>query len=447
MVFSRFHTGLIVRVLVLGLTIFLFVFLLLETGFYATATVMGLAILYQTLALIRSIDKTNQELARFLRSIAHSDFSQSFSGRGHDGSFDELNGAFTEVVDRFRKTRMEKEEHFRYLQTVIEHVGVGLLSFTTEGEVELLNNAAKRLLRVPHLKNIRELDTMSPTLVAALSRLRSGERSLIRVESQGEPLQLALYATEFRMRERQFKLVSLQNIRSELEEKEMEAWQNLIRVLTHEIMNSITPISSLASTVNGLLGTPNSNGGYESETMQDIRGAVHTIERRSEGLLHFVDAYRNLTRVARPTFSVFPVAELFARVQRLMQARTSLVPVCFTTSVESQALELTADPEQIEQVLINLLLNALQAVEGMSDARIELRAKTDNHGSVILEVSDNGPGIPEEVREKIFVPFFTTKKDGSGIGLSLSRQIMRMHRGSISVRSEPGRETVFTLRF
>ena len=313
-----------------------------------------------------------------------------------------------------------------------------------------MNTAAKRLLRVAHVKNIRQLEPWSKPLVEALLHMRSGDRALIRVENQSEPLQLALYATEIRMREQQYTLVSIQNIRSELEEKEMEAWQNLIRVLTHEIMNSITPISSLASTVRELLQDkvlPSVDGGTDAETLNDIRGALQTIEKRSEGLLHFVDAYRNLTRVAKPKFVVFPVSELFGRVQRLISAQIPGSPLSFQTFVDPESLELTADPEQIEQVLINLLLNALQAVEGQRNARITLTATMDNRGRTVIEVKDNGPGIPKEVQEKIFVPFFTTKKEGTGIGLSLSRQIMRMHRGSISVHSTPNEETVFALHF
>ncbi|HEX9006433.1 MAG TPA: ATP-binding protein [Bacteroidota bacterium] len=450
MVFKNFHTALVARVVVLSLTILLCLFLFLWTGFYVTATVTAALVLYQIWALIRSVDKTNEELTRFLRTITYADFSQTFSGRGHGATFDRLNEAFAGVIGEFRKARTETEEHFRYLQTIIQHIGVGLISFTPDGEVELLNTAAKRLLHVPHLRNIHDLGEAARPLVDAMLKLRAGDRTLVRVEEDGEPQQLALNATEFRMHERPYTLVSLQNIRSELEEKEMEAWQNLIRVLTHEIMNSITPISSLASTVNGLLreepGAP-ARGTPDPATMHDVREAVHTIEKRSEGLLHFVDAYRNLTRVPKPKFAVFRVTELFARVQRLMTTHIPGRPVSFQTTVEPESLELTADPEQIEQVLINLLLNALQAVEGTPHACIELRGKLDSQGRTVIEVCDNGPGIPGDLQEKIFVPFFTTKKGGTGIGLSLSRQIMRLHHGSISVSSVPNDHTIFTLRF
>ena len=257
-------------------------------------------------------------------------------------------------------------------------------------------------------------------------------------------LQLAVYATGFRLREQEYSLVSLHNIQSELEEQEMEAWQKLIRVLTHEIMNSITPIASLAGTVNGML---NGAGQVEDETIDDVRQALQTIQRRSEGLLRFVDTYRNLTHLPTPEFQILPVAELFDRVAQLMRPQLEEQGTSLAVEVEPRSLELTADAGQIEQVLINLLRNAAQALDGQQGGRIGLRARMDGRGRPLIEVSDDGPGIVTEALDKIFIPFFTTRQDGSGIGLSLCRQIMRLHRGTIGARSQPGEETVFALRF
>jgi len=262
---------------------------------------------------------------------------------------------------------------------------------------------------------------------------------------------LALYATEFRLRQQKYTMVSVQNIQSELEEKEMEAWQNLIRVLTHEIMNSVTPIASLASTANDLLMQIPEDREDSKKTpltaIDDVSSAVQTIERRSQGLLRFVDSYRKLTRLPKPNFQIFPISELFERVQQLMQSQISERGIDFQTRVDPESLELTADPEMIEQVLINLLMNAIQASARKHKPRIRLTASMDDRGRTVIRVTDNGPGITDEAMEKIFIPFFTTKKEGSGIGLSLARQIIRLHRGSISVQSKPHVETVFTLRF
>ena len=250
------------------------------------------------------------------------------------------------------------------------------------------------------------------------------------------------------MRNKNYVLVSVQNIQTELEEKEMEAWQKLIRVLTHEIMNSITPISSLASTINLMINShPPEENVFSDEKLKDIIDAVNTIQKRSEGLIHFVDNYRNLTRIPKPNFQIFLVKELFDRVEKLMKQRLLDQNIKFDCTVYPSSLTLTADSEMIEQVLINLIINAMSALVGRGNPEINLSARLNERGKVVIRVTDNGFGIPEDVQEKIFIPFYTTKKDGSGIGLSLSRQIIRAHGGNIRVSSIPNKETTFTLRF
>ena len=451
MVFRRFRLNCIIRIFFIGATLFLFFYLLFRTNLYTALIILGAMILYQIYGLIHYVEKTNRDLTRFFQSIRYQDFSQTFMEKKFGSSFDELKEAFTEVMNAFRKTRADKEEHFRYLQTVVQHVGIGLISFQPDGYVELINTAAKRLLRVPQLKNIKSLESLSKTLVDTMLRLKSRESALVKVEDENELLHLALYATEFKLRGQNYSLVSVQNIHSELEEKEMEAWQKLIRVLTHEIMNSITPIASLTSTISGLIkdtyGNKVKSDKFQGEAFKDIQQALQTIQKRSQGLLHFVDAYRNLALIPKPNFQIFPIKELFDRVRKLMQANIEKNSIRFKISVEPESLELTADPELIEQVLINLLLNAFQAVEKRKKAQIELNALMDGRGRIIIQVVDNGPGISDENLEKIFIPFFSTKEEGSGIGLSLSRQIIRLHHGSIGVHSDSNAQTVFTLRF
>jgi signal transduction histidine kinase len=451
MVYNRFRLNCIIRVILLGFTILAFFFILFQTSLYAALFIIGVFIIYQTYALIHYVEKTNRDLTRFFTSIRYSDFSQTFKDVELGPTFDGLRKAFTEVMNVFRKTRTEKEEHYRYLQTVVQHIGIGLIAYQSNGDVELINTAAKRLLGIPSLKNIQSLETFSKPLVDTLFKIKPKGRALIKIEDQNELLHLALYATEFKLRGQIFSLVSIQNIHSELEEREIEAWQKLIRVITHEIMNSITPISSLASTINEMLKENYQIGKekqkIDAESLTDIHDAAQTIQKRSQGLLHFVDAYRNLTLIQKPNFQLFPVKELFARVEKLMQANIKEKGIRLKISVDPKTLELTADPELIEQVLINLLLNALQSFGGQKKAKIDLMAHLDGRGRILIRVRDNGPGIEAENLEKIFIPFFSTKDNGSGIGLSLSRQIMRLHHGSITVQSEPTKQTIFTLRF
>ena len=445
MAYKNFRLICALRVALLCATTCFCFYLLFATAYQATAIVVGACVLYQTWALIHYVERADRDLTRFLQAIRHEDFSLFFSGAGLGSAYADLKNAFNEVLDAFRKTRAEKEENFQYLQTVVQHVSIGLICYAPEGRVELINNAAQRLLRKPHLRDVRELETISKPLAETLLKLHSGDKALIEVQDEDELLQILVYATELRMHGESFILASIQNIQSELEEREMEAWQKLIRVLTHEIMNSITPISSLASTVRDLL--PDSKAAGSPEIPSDVQVALQTIQARSEGLLHFVETYRQLTRIPRPDFQIFQIAELFARVVFLMQAECDEHNVVVHAAITPQTLELTADPDLVEQVLINLMRNAVQALAGRPDARVDLTAHLDARGRVIIRVRDNGPGILEDVQARVFIPFFTTKRDGSGIGLALSRQIMRVHRGTIGVQSKPESETTFILRF
>jgi nitrogen fixation/metabolism regulation signal transduction histidine kinase len=434
---KNFRLNLLFRVILFSLTVFLLFYLLLYFDLKTTVIILGVLCLYQMYSLVKYIDETNREISSFLLSIKHSDFSQSFSNHQLGNSFKDLNNSFNEVIQKFQKTRTEKEEHYRYLNTVMQHVGVGLLSFDEDGHVEFINNSAKRLLKIKYLNNMSSLERIQKNLSEKLINLQPGHRVTLKLTDDNDTVQLILHSTEFRMRGKLYKLISFQNIHIELEEKEMDAWQKLIRVLTHEIMNSVTPISSLAGTVESMvteqfaLPTKPTN-----ETVKDIKDALNTIQRRSHGLIEFVDKYRSLAKIPKPLFQKFSVEELFNRVQNLMQSEIDRHNINFSLKILPTTIQLNADPEQIEQVLINLVLNAIQAVKDIQSPLIELLAYYDPYRKVNIIVKDNGKGISKEVQEKIFIPFFTTRQDGSGIGLSLSRQIIRAHGGTIRISSK-----------
>ena len=446
---KRFHLNCIIRVLLLSGTICLLAYLFFKTNFTAATIFIGMVGAYQIFALVRYVTKSNRELTRFLQSIKYSDFSQSFSHNVKGAGFDELHAEFTEVIKEFQRTKLEKEEHLRFLQTIVDHVGIGLIAFDPSGEVELINNAAKKLLKIPRLRNIHDLASVSPKIVQKLSKLSPGGNDLVKLKRDDELLQLSIKATGFVLHKQRLMLVAMQNIQNELEEEEMKSWQNLIRVLTHEIMNSITPIASLSSTAYGLLKSGHACEVPESlnETIDDVRHAVNTIEKRSKGLLTFIENYRELTRIPKPEFKIVKIRDLFERVEYLMKDQFVESSINFNIQIEPQSLEITADPALIEQVLINLCKNALEAVKDIDRPKIKLKAATDDIGNPVIKVIDNGKGIAEEVSEKIFIPFFTTKQQGSGIGLSLSRQILRLHKATIGVTSTPNEKTVFKLRF
>ena len=449
MVLKKFYINCIIRVLILSATICLIAYLLVKTDFIAATIFLCLFAAYQIFSLIRYVTKTNKDINRFLLSIKHSDFSQSFTNNLKGAGFDELNAAFSEVSKEFQQAKIEKEEHFRFLQTIIDHVGIALVAFDSQGNVELMNNAAKKLLNIPRLGNIKDLESISRRLADKLVNISPGDKDLIKLQQDDDLLQLSIYATGFILRQQQLILVAMQNIQHELEEKEMISWQNLIRVLTHEIMNSITPIASLASTAQGLLKDNQDCEVPESmnEAIGDVRQAVNTIEKRSTGLLTFIENYRKLTRIPKPAFKVVQVKDLFDRVEYLLKDQFEQSAIKFKSRIDPESLTITADPALIEQVLINLCKNSMEAVNGVINPKIKLKADTDGRGNPVIKVSDNGKGITESVVEKIFIPFFTTKPLGSGIGLSLSRQIMRLHKGTIGVTSTPNEKTVFKLRF
>ena len=449
MILRKFYIICIIRVLALSATICLLAYILVKTNFIAAAIFICLMAGYQISALVRYVTRTNRDINRFLLSIKHSDFSQSFSSNLNGAGFDKLNAALSEVIKEFQQAKLEREEHFRFLQTIIDHVGIALIAFDSDGGVELLNNAAKKLLNIPRLGNVSDLESLSRGLADKLINISPGDKDLIRIQQDDDLLQLSIYATGFVLRQQRLTLVAMQNIQSELEEEEMKSWQNLIRVLTHEIMNSITPIASLSSTAYGLLKDRNECEVPESmnETIDDVRHAVNTIEKRSKGLLTFIENYRELTRIPKPEFKIVKIKELFERVEYLMKDQFKANSIHFHMQIDPESLGITADPALIEQVLINLCKNALEAVNGISHPKIKLKAGTDDRGNPVIKVSDNGKGIAESVAEKVFIPFFTTKTQGSGIGLSLSRQIIRLHKGTISVTSTPNEKTEFKLRF
>lgn len=439
------------RVILLIITILLIVFTYQQTAYIVSTIILSLLLCAQVVALIRYTEQTNRKLIRFFESIRHADFTSSFTDHELGKSFEGLNNEFNKVITAFNKNKTEKEEHFNYLLTVIQHVSIGIIVFKRDGNVDVFNNAVKRLLQIATLRKIENLKEISADLPDKLMQMKAGEKILLKLFIKDELVQLSIHATEFRMRGEEYVLVSFQDIHPELEQKEIESWQKLIRVLTHEIMNSITPISSLASTVSSMLNEYKSSNpkitADEKEGLEDILHAISTIESRSKGLLNFVEIYRNLTRIPKPNFRYFSVSELFDRSLELLQPKINEYNILIKIKIFPQDLKILADPDLIDQVVINLLLNAVDAIKEVPDPQITIVASTNLNNRTTIEFADNGKGIKQDILDKIFMPFFTSKKTGSGIGLSLSRQIMQMHKGSISVRSKPDEGALFTLVF
>lgn len=452
MVYKSFRFQLIGRLILLLATVFLFTSLYYTESYFFTKFLVFALICIEVYYLYHFLEKSNREIIHFLESIHYDDFTNTYPERNSGSSRDLLYHEFNEILKKFREIRADKEAQHQYLRTIVQHIGIGIITFDNDGEVQIINNAAKKLLGIKLIKNIRQIGKDHPALTESILDLKTGGRDLIKISKNDDEVQLAVYAIELSLRGKAFKLISIQNIQSELEEKEMEAWQNLIRVLTHEIMNSVTPISSLAATVETDLSEFLENGTninqIEDETIEDFYLAVKTIHNRSESLIKFVSDFRNMTRIKLPSLEKTSVDEIFSHVLMLLKQEIETNDIQINLSVKPD-LTINIDKEQIEQVIINVVKNAVQALAaGEKENKIlTITAMPAPSGGAFITIADNGTGIEEEALKKIFIPFFTTKKNGSGIGLSLSKQIMRNHGGNISAKSQIGEGTEFLLKF
>lgn len=449
MAFSRFETHIALRVGALAGTMALLAWTVAKTNWYASMALLAAATLFQVAELVKFATTSGREIARFLDAIAFDDTTASFSSFSSDRSFAELGNAMNRVLERLRKGRLEREEQAYYFQSLIAHVPVALITVDEKGAVEMLNLAAKRLFGAP-CPSTAQFSLYGDAFVAGIEALKPGETAILRMARPSGTLQLKAAAIDIRAGSTKRRLISLQNIETELSAQELAAWQSVIRVMTHEVMNSLTPISSLASTAKGLTDEvlaklPASDDHHASLT--DVSEALETLARRSEGLLHFVQTHRRLTKPLLARIEIVPVRRVFARLQRLLADELQNRDIALEAIVAPETLEVSADPQLLDQALINLLRNAIEALRNEPGGRIVLRAVQDGAGRVTISVADNGPGIAAEQREKVFIPFYTTKRQGSGVGLTLVRQIATLHGATVRITDTTGGGATISLYF
>ncbi len=448
---NNFRANVVLRALALVVLSIVLAWSTVSTTWVATPFVCAALLLLSVVELIRYVERTSGELASFLNFIAHQDFSTPVTIPYKGRVFAELQQAYRVLSGELRRLNLQKEANHRYLEAVIEHVGIALCCLDAAGEVKMLNEPARRLFGVPYLHSIVSFRRVDARLPDLLLQLGAGERTLLDVRLGEDVLQLVLYATSFELLEQRYKLVSFHNIRDELDQQEIDSWRKLIRVLTHEIMNSVTPITSLSRLVRETMidesKIPPLFRTLVPQEQADMLRSVTAIHARSSSLLDFVQAYRSFAKLPEPVFAQVNVRVLMERARTLMWQEAEAAQIAVELQCSDPALLIHADAGHAEQVLINLLRNAMEALAGKPKPRIELRGFRSDQGRVLLQVADNGAGIAAEHLDSIFVPFFTTKRNGTGVGLSISRQLMRVNRGGISVRSTPGEGSVFTLRF
>lgn len=389
------------------------------------------------------------EVEQFVEAIHYRDFSRHFNASQGPEDIRTLRDGFNEINSTFKDVTKEKETQYQYLQKVLELVDTGILSYELQsGDIIWMNESLKKILEVPYLKTIHSLAKRDQELYNQIAGLAPGERVISTIHREKSSLKVVLSATAFQTDQIHFKLIAFQNVNEALEETESKAWQKLLSIMTHEIMNSVAPISSLASTMQSRLKqfakeTPRDSTGI----IEDLNLGIETIRKRSEGLLKFTETYRNLNKITKANLSKVYISELFENLHRLMQPTFSQKNIEVSVILKEPLLTAELDVGLIEQVLINLILNAIDAVKNKTDPKIVFSAYTDSSKRLVIKLADNGSGMSEEVLDKIFVPFFSTRKNGSGIGLSLCKQIMRVHKGNITVQSKENEGTAFYLQF
>lgn len=414
---------------------------------YVYAGVLAAAIIFLMYDIYRMLKKAQDEVQEFVESIHYRDFSRYFNVKHAPAELQPLRKGFNEINSTFKVISKEKEVQYQYLQKILELVDTGIISFeTASGELNWMNDTFKKMMDIPYLKTIRSLEKRDADLYKEAIAIRPGETKVVSITKENRQIKILLAATMFQTEEKINKVIACQNINEALDETEAMAWQKLLSVMTHEIMNSVAPISSLAGTLKNRIAQVNSVSNTNSANMDDLELGLETIQRRSEGLLKFTETYRNLNKITTPNRKKSFVRDLFENLNTLMQPTLEQKKIELEVILKDPHLTALVDVNLVEQVLINLLVNALEAVKEKENPRIVLSAAAENN-KIVIKVTDNGAGIAPELLDKIFIPFFSTKKSGSGIGLSLCKQIMLLHKGNIQVQSREGEGTVFTLLF
>jgi two-component system, NtrC family, nitrogen regulation sensor histidine kinase NtrY len=452
MLLNKFFINVLIRVTIIVLSSLILGIALqhLDRGYYYTLTGIIFLILLQTYLLVNQVNKTNTDLEKFFSSVQDHDSSIRFPDDAKNNSFVKLHDRMNRLNIIIQNVKIENERSSQFLLSVVDHVDIGLLSFDMNGRIEIYNKAAKKYFNVQQPSQLSSLKTVNDEIYKTINIIKPGQEILHKMKIDNHLQSILIKAAEIKFESNVIKLVSFQDITNELDKKELDSWHRLIRVLTHEIMNSISPITSLTGVISGYFkkkddGTQVQLESIDHQIVSKTLSGLSTIEETGKGLLNFVDKYRSLTSLPKPNFCRLAIDTLFGKCKLLMESN---IPdnIKITASVNPEDLSILADYVQIEQILINLIKNSIEALNGRKKGTIHLKAfRADD--AVLIQVEDNGAGIPADIIEDIFVPFYTTKENGSGIGLSLSKQIMQNHDGTISVNSSPGKGSRFTLKF
>jgi two-component system nitrogen regulation sensor histidine kinase NtrY len=446
----RFYALVVVRVLLLVVTIFTFAFIFGRADMIINHVIIASVIIVQIIEMVHFVNRTNRELARLFNSIVHHDFAITFREGNFGKSFKELEVSLNAMIESYKTVKIEREAQYHLLQRLVTNLNIAIIAVQNNADISIINPAAEKLIGETGAKSWKILEQLKPSFTRLIEEIGDNGRKLAEWKIGGESKMLSIDVSTNLLLDLPHRLIIVQDINQEIEQKEIEAWHKLIRILTHEIMNSVTPISSLTETTQSMLtskdGKLRKATELTDEVISDIEFSLRTIQKRSEGLLQFVETYRTLSKVPKPILAPVDIESLFASVEQLMREEMSKNKILFQVKISTSTNVVPMDRILVEQVLINLISNSTHALAGRPEPKIILSAY-DGDRSLIIEVYDNGHGISDKVLGHIFVPFFSTRQEGSGIGLSLSKQIMSSHGGNITVKSIPDVETRFFLRF
>lgn len=446
MTFKTYHNGVLIRILLLIIIIGVLVYCFLQ-NFYLVAVASLVLLIIVIYEFFRFLSLRFDIIEDFFESIKYRDFSRHYLEKNKSRDIQSLYQGFNTVNRVVREINSEKETQYLYLQKILELVDIGILAYNTKnGEVLWSNEAFQDLLDFPSFKNISFVKSRNREVNQLLVENFYSEANALEIPVKKGTLKVLVSNALFNDEENSFKLIVLHNIEDTLNKTESEAWKKLLSVMTHEIMNSIAPISSLAGTLKFQAEMHQQNPAENSLDIEDLNAGLSSIEKRSEGLLKFAKTYRSLSKVTNIDKEHIQVSELFKNLENLLKPGKKK-DIALAFELNDSNLKLEADAYLLEQVLINLILNAFEAIENKPNPKVKVWAEKKLDGQVVISILDNGPGIPEEIKDRIFVPFFTTKKKGSGIGLSLSKQIMTLHGGKIKVTSKENTGTLISLIF
>lgn len=461
--YRRFTFRLIVRLLIINSLAILLVYLVRNTELWFTITGISLVLLACIISLYFYINEIREDIKRFIMAVKTRDSTLNFKNKVTKGSFPELYESFNDIILIHKNIQLEQDAMFQLIKTILEQVPAGVIVIKKSDlnpsdpqepktdltqthnpeEIVFFNQAASNLLQVPAYKYWHRLRQHLPYFAREIETIAKGGKRFLELKIQDKPIQLSTEVIPLNLYHTDYIIISFQNIKDEIEQKEAEAWNRLIGVISHEILNSITPISSLSDTVNAMVADKKS---LNSEELEDLKPAIKTIKRRSEGLLDFVKDYRLIAELPTPDLQYHTIGEILQHIKVLMHPFASGRNITLKVEQTSSKITIKLDLKLIEQALINLVTNSIYAVEKVEHPVIEINYRLEQN-KLFLEVTDNGKGIQPDLMEKIFVPFYTTRKNGSGIGLTITRNIMKMHQGSLEVNSEPFKKTVFSLIF